>query len=49
MNNGTCYQVMETEDRALFDDWVAKWNDLFEIEINEVMTSAEAAALAEKS
>ena len=39
----TCYQVMETEDRALLDQWMAAWNDLTEFEVIPVMTSAEAA------
>jgi hypothetical protein len=39
----TCYQVMETEDRALLNQWMAAWNDLTEFEVIPVMTSAEAA------
>jgi hypothetical protein len=38
-----CYQVMETSDRALLDEWMAKWNDLVEFEVHAVMTSGEAA------
>lgn len=40
----TCYQVMECDDRALLDAWMANWNDLVEFEVLPVMTSAEAAA-----
>jgi hypothetical protein len=43
IDNAQCYQVMETEDRALFDQWIAQWSDLFDVEIHEVVTSAEAA------
>ena len=25
---GSCYQVMETADRSLFDQWIRHWNDL---------------------
>ena len=38
-----CYQVMETDDRALLDEWIANWNDLVEFEVHPVMTSADAA------
>ena len=39
-----CFQVMECEDRALLDQWIARWKDLVDIEVVEVMTSAAAAA-----
>ena len=39
-----CYQVMETEDRALLEVWMARWADLTNFDVVEVMTSAEAAA-----
>lgn len=38
-----CYQVMECEDRALLDQWVAAWQDIVEFEIHPVITSTEAA------
>lgn len=38
-----CYQLMETDDRALLDQWIANWTDLVDFEIHPVMTSAEAA------
>jgi hypothetical protein len=40
----TCYQVMECEDRALLDEWVANWVDIVEFEVHAVVTSPEAAA-----
>ena len=40
---GTCYQVMETSDRALLDAWVRNWADLVDFEVHRVMTSQEAA------
>ena len=43
---GTCYQVMETDDRALLDSWTTRWSDLVEFEIVAVISSAEAAARA---
>jgi hypothetical protein len=38
-----CYQVMETADRALLDQWMAAWSDLVEFEVHPVIGSAEAA------
>lgn len=38
-----CYQVMETDDRALLDRWIANWADIVDFEVYPVMTSAEAA------
>lgn len=37
-----CYQVMESPDRALLDEWIANWTDLVEFEVIPVVTSAEA-------
>jgi hypothetical protein len=42
----TCWQVMETDDRALLDEWISHWTDLVEFEVYPVVTSAEAAARA---
>jgi hypothetical protein len=33
---------METEDRALLEQWMAKWSDLVEFEVYPVITSKEA-------
>ncbi|HEX6895976.1 MAG TPA: DUF3303 family protein [Bryobacteraceae bacterium] len=38
-----CYQLMETDDRALLDQWMAHWSDLVDFEVYPVMTSQEAA------
>jgi len=40
-----CYQVMECDERALLDAWIARWSDLVEFEVVPVVTSAEAAAM----
>ena len=37
-----CYQVMQTADRRLLDAWIARWNDLVEFEVHEVIDSADA-------
>jgi Protein of unknown function (DUF3303) len=39
----TCYQLMETSDRSLLDEWMRHWSDLVEFEIHPVITSQEAA------
>ena len=41
-----CYQVMETADRALLDQWMRNWSDLAEFEIHAVIASKEAAERA---
>ena len=38
-----CYQVMETENRALLDQWIANWNDVVDFEVYPVIISKEAA------
>jgi len=38
-----CYQLMETEDRRLLDEWISHWDDLVDFEIHPVITSSQAA------
>ena len=38
----TCWQVMESPDRALLDQWIANWSDLVDFEVIAVITSKEA-------
>ncbi len=38
-----CYQVMECDDRALLEEWMAQWEDIVQFDVVEVMGSAEAA------
>ena len=38
-----CFQIMETDDPRLFDEWVAHWSDLVTFEIVPVIDSTEAA------
>lgn len=35
-NRAVCYQLMETADPSLFEDWIANWNDLVVFEIVEL-------------
>lgn len=37
-----CFQLMETDNRSLLDEWIANWNDLVDFEVFPVMTSTEA-------
>jgi hypothetical protein len=39
-----CYQVMECDDPALLERWMAAWADLVEFDVHPVITSAEADA-----
>ena len=39
-----CFQLMETEDPGLLDEWTARWSDLAEFEVVPVISSAAAAA-----
>ena len=44
-NFDRCFQLMETDDAALFDDWIAEWKDLMEFEVIPVQTSQQARSL----
>ena len=44
-NFDRCFQLMECNDKKLFQEWIANWNDLADFEIVEVITSQEASAL----
>ena len=38
-----CFQVMETDNPLLLDEWIALWQDIVHFEVHPVMTSTEAA------
>jgi len=38
-----CFQVMETDDPRLLQEWMANWEDLVEFEVYPVLSSKEAA------
>ena len=38
-----CYQLMEAEDGQLLDDWIGRWSDIVDFEVQPVITSVEAA------
>ncbi len=38
-----CYQLMETEDPKLLDQWIGNWSDIVDFEVHPVISSTEAA------
>jgi hypothetical protein len=40
----TCYQVMECDDRALLDAWLANWGDIVDFDVIPALTSQEVQA-----
>ncbi len=41
-----CFQLMDADDPALFDEWFARWEDLTEFQLYPVLSSGEAAQRA---
>ncbi|HLZ72503.1 MAG TPA: DUF3303 family protein [Dehalococcoidia bacterium] len=39
-----CFQLMRTDDPALFDEWTNAWGEVGQFEVIPVRTSAEAQA-----
>ena len=37
-----CYQVMESQDPSLLDEWISHWSDLMDFEVVPVISSDEA-------
>jgi hypothetical protein len=40
-----CFQLMETGDRRLLDQWMANWSDIVDFEVYPVMSSKEAVGV----
>jgi hypothetical protein len=38
-----CFQLMECDDSRLFQEWVARWQDIVDFEIIPVVSSKETA------
>jgi hypothetical protein len=36
-----CFQLVQTSDRSLLDEWVRRWEDLVDFEFVSVIASAE--------
>ena len=43
-----CFQVMETDDPILVQEWIKNWSDLVDFEVVPVVTSAEMQKLFAK-
>lgn len=43
VNLERCFQLMETDQRQLLDEWLGHWSDLVDFEVYEVISSREAA------
>jgi hypothetical protein len=39
---GKCFQLMETDDPTLFDEWTASWSDLVDFETAPVISTTLA-------
>jgi hypothetical protein len=44
---GRCFQVMETDDASLIQQWILHWGGLADFEIIPVVTSAATRAVVE--
>lgn len=42
-----CFQLMECDDLSLLMAWISRWSDLVDFEVVPVVTSGEAAAVAD--
>jgi hypothetical protein len=38
-----CFQLMETNDPRLLDEWISKWSDIVSFEVYPVLSSKEVA------
>jgi hypothetical protein len=38
-----CFQLMETSEPKLLDEWIANWSDIVEFEVYSVISSTEVA------
>lgn len=38
-----CFQIMETADRNLLDQWITNWSDIVAFDVFPVISSKEAA------
>ncbi len=41
-NFKVCFQIMETSDIKLLEQWMANWSDLVDFEVFPIMSSSEA-------
>ena len=38
-----CFELMETSDPKLLDEWIANWSDIVDFEVYPVISSTEVA------
>jgi Protein of unknown function (DUF3303) len=38
-----CFQIMETADRKLLDQWISHWSDIVDFDVFPIVSSKEAA------
>ena len=38
-----CFQLMETDDWGLLEEWIANWNDIVDFDVYPVLPSQQAA------
>ena len=38
-----CFQIMETDDRRLLNQWIENWSDIADFQVYPVMSSKDAA------
>ena len=38
-----CFQLMETDDPKLIQEWIAEWDDIVDFEVYPVISSKEAS------
>ena len=39
----SCFQLMETADPELIDEWISNWSDIIEFKVYPVISSTDAA------
>jgi hypothetical protein len=44
-----CFQLMEADSLALFNEWIANWSDLMDFEVVLTITSDQAKGIALRS
>lgn len=45
LDSNRCFQLMQTDNPALIEQWTKQWDDLVDFEVVLVITSKEAAAI----
>ena len=40
-----CFQILESPDRALLVQWLARWTDLVDFEVVQMIASADAVSM----